>query len=209
MACLRKRFRIKLLHKVGQQPPKHAAGEKLQRIADGFNRSLYDESRAVRRTGDGGVVVLREILGRSGIIEWMVLQPTDSRRQKDVFQDLASLIRTSVLLAEQAWRDHDDADALRDDRDLRLAASSASGCTPLDRAHGLALQPTLWRFTAIMDKPTNRSVLRKPGLELEAWPARGARLCSVTACRWRLNSARVGAALSASARRKSSRRAGV
>ena len=81
---------------------------------------------------------------------WMIPQLTDPRRQEDVVHDLASLIRTSVLLAAQGWRDHDDADALRDDPAFRLAVSSASGCTPLDGSHGLASQPTLSRFTAIM-----------------------------------------------------------
>ena len=119
--------------------------------------------------------MLREIMERSGIVEWMIPQLTDPRRREDVVHDLASLIRTSVLLAAQGWRDHDDADALRDDPAFRLAASSASGRTPLDHAHGLASQPTLSRFTAIMAEPSNRSVLRKAALELGARAARAER----------------------------------
>jgi len=38
-----------------------------------------------------------------------------------VGETLASLIRTSLLLVAQGWRDHDDADALRHDPALRLA----------------------------------------------------------------------------------------
>ncbi|WP_371039483.1 transposase, partial [Rhodosalinus sp. FB01] len=143
-------------------------GETLQPVAAGFNRSLRVESRAERLTSDAGAVVLREIMERSGIVEWMNPQLTDPRRREDVVHDLPSLIRTSVLLAAQGWRDHDDADALRDDPAFRLAASSASGRTPLDRPHGLASQPTLSRFTAIMAEPSNRSVLRKAALELGA-----------------------------------------
>ena len=150
-------------------------GETLQPVATGFNKSLRVESRAERLTSDAGAVVLREIMERSGIVEWMIPQLTDPRRREDVVHDLASLIRTSVLLAAQGWRDHDDADALRDDPAFRLAASSASGRTPLDYAHGLASQPTLSRFTAIMAEPSNRSVLRKAALELGARVARADR----------------------------------
>jgi hypothetical protein len=116
-------------------------GETLPPFCTGFNKSLRVESRAERLTGDAGAVVLREILERSGIVEWMVPQLTDPRRREDVVHDLPSLIRTSVLLAAQGWRDHDDADALRDDPALRLAVSSASGRTPLDRPRGLARSP--------------------------------------------------------------------
>jgi len=150
-------------------------GEVLQPVATRFNRSLRVESRAERLTGDAGAVVLREIMERSGIVDWMVPQLTDPRRQEDVVHDLASLIRTSVLLAAQGWRDHDDADALRDDPAFRLAASSACGRTPLDGPHGLASQPTLSRFTAIMSEPRNLKVLRAAALELGARGARAER----------------------------------
>jgi hypothetical protein len=132
------------------------------------------ESRAERLTGDAGAVALREILERSGLVEW-IPQLSDPRRREDVVHDLPSLIRTGVLLAAQGWRDHDDADALRDDPAFQLAASSASGRTPLDGPHGLASQPTLSRFTAIMAEPANRSVLRKAALELGARAARAER----------------------------------
>ena len=85
----------------------------------GFNRSLHIESRVDRLTGDPGAVLLREIVEQSGIIGWMTARLTDPRSQVDVTHDLASLIRTGVLLAAQGWRDHDDADALRHDPAFR------------------------------------------------------------------------------------------
>ena len=112
-------------------------GEMLQPVTTSFNRSLSIEHRSDRLTGDPGAVVLREILERSGIVEWMMPQLRDPRRQEDVVHDLASLIRTSVLLAAQGWRDHDDADALRDDPAFRLAISSSAGQTPLLKERGL------------------------------------------------------------------------
>ncbi|TQE98512.1 MAG: hypothetical protein FKY71_13470, partial [Spiribacter salinus] len=70
-------------------------GEILQPVATGFNKSLRVESRAERLTGDAGAVVLREIMERSGIVEWMIPQLSDPRRREDVVHDLPSLIRTS------------------------------------------------------------------------------------------------------------------
>jgi len=140
-------------------------GETLQPVTPSFNRSLRIESRSDRLTGDPGAVVLREILECSGILGWMTARLNDPRRQVDVAHDLASLIRTCVLLSAQGWRDHDDADALRHDPAFRLAASSAAGLTPLG-GRGLASQPTLSRFTALMAEPANLKVLREAVLEL-------------------------------------------
>lgn len=140
-------------------------GETLQPVTPSFNRSLRIESRADRLTGDPGAVLLREILEQSGIVTWMTARLKDPRRQVDVTHDLASLLRTSVLLSAQGWRDHDDADALRNDPAFRLAASSAAGLTPLG-GPGLASQPSLSRFTALMAEPTNLKVLREAVLEL-------------------------------------------
>jgi hypothetical protein len=80
---------------------------------------------------------------QSGIVEWMTPELSDPRRKEDVVHDLTSRTRTYALLAALGWRVHDDADALRDDPACRLAASLASGRTPLDGARGLASQPTL------------------------------------------------------------------
>jgi len=140
-------------------------GETLQPLSPGFNRSLRVESRTDRLTGDPGAVLLREILEQSGIIGWMTARLKDRRSQVDVTHDLASLIRTGVLLAAQGWRDHDDADALRHDPSFRLATSSSAGVTPLG-GPGLASQPTLSRFTALMAEPSNLKVLREAVLEM-------------------------------------------
>ena len=140
-------------------------GETLQPVTTGFNRALRVEGRPDRLTGDPGAVLLREILERSGIVAWMTGRLTDPRSQADVTHELASLIRTSLLLAAQGWRDHHDADALRHDPAFRLAGSSAAGLTPLG-GPGLASQPTLSRFTALMAEPANLKVLREAVLEL-------------------------------------------
>jgi len=72
--------------------------------------------------------------------------------------------RDTAVLVAQGWRDHDDADELRHDPAFRLAASSTAGLTPLS-GPGLASQPTLSRFTALMAEPANIKVLREAMLE--------------------------------------------
>ncbi|RYH05738.1 IS1380 family transposase [Tropicimonas sp. IMCC6043] len=141
-------------------------GETLQPVSPRFNRSLSILTRADRLTGDPGAILLREILEGSGIVDWMTARMVDRRRQEDVTHDLASLLRTSVLLAAQGWRDQDDADALRHDPALRLASSSSAGLTPLADGAGLASQPTLSRFTAMIAAPANLAVLREAILEM-------------------------------------------
>lgn len=140
-------------------------GENLQPVSPRFNRSLRIESRADRLTGDPGAILLREVLEGSGIIDWMTARVVDPRRQEDVTHDLASLLRTSILLAAQGWRDQDDADALRHDPAFRLATKSAAGVTPLS-GPGLASQPTLSRVTAALAAPANLQVLREAVLEV-------------------------------------------
>jgi len=90
-------------------------GETLLPVPMGFNRSLRIESRVDRLTGDPGAVLLREIVEQSSIVGWMTARLTDPRSQVDAAHDIASLIRTGVLLAAQGWRDHADAGALRHD----------------------------------------------------------------------------------------------
>ena len=134
----------------------------------GFNKSLRVESRPDRLTGDPGAVLLREALEANGIIEWMIGRLVDLRLQEDVTHDFASLPRTTVLLAAQGWRDHDDADALRHDPAIPLASGSSAGLSPLVVVKGLASQPTLSRFTAIVADPRNLAVLRESVLEFAA-----------------------------------------
>jgi len=115
-------------------------------------------------------------------VAWMTARLKDPRSQVDVTHDLAALIRTGVLLAAQGWRDHDDADALRHDPAFRLAASSSAGLTPLADGGGLASQPTLSRFTALMAETGNLKVLRAAVLEMAGRGIRAERGGKRTRC---------------------------
>ncbi len=108
-------------------------GETLSLFRSSFNKSLGIESRPERLTGEPGAVLLREIavllreiMERTRIIEWLVERLDDPRKGDRVIYPLADLLRTSLLLLGQGWRDQDDADALRYDAGLRLAASGVA-----------------------------------------------------------------------------------
>ncbi|MCC5985788.1 MAG: transposase, partial [Rhodobacteraceae bacterium] len=155
-------------------------GETLQPVTPRFNRSLRVECREDRLTGEPGAVLLREVLEASGIVGWLGARLRDPRRQADVLHDLPSLLRTAVFLAAQGWRDHDDADALRQDPAMRLASSSSAGLTLLVAEPGLASQPTLSRFTAIMAEPGNLKALREASHRLRHGQRRQLSLASVS-----------------------------
>ena len=150
-------------------------GETLPLFRSSFNKSLRIESRPDRLTAEPGAIVLREIMQRTRIIEWLVERLFDPRDADKVTYPLADLLRTVLLLLGQGWRDQDDADALRHDAGLRLAASGARGTTPLSGETHLASQPTLSRLIAVLSTPENRAVLHEAIIELAGRRLRGMR----------------------------------
>lgn len=148
-----------------------------------FNGSLRIESRPERLTSEAGAVVLREVVERLGLVDWLVKRLVDHRDPELITHPLSELVTTSLLLLGQGWRDQDDADALRHDAVFRLAVSERRGIAPLEtRPHedgqplpknppvpdGLASQPTLSRLVRMLSTPENRAVLRGALLECAA-----------------------------------------
>lgn len=150
-------------------------GETLSLFRSSFNKSLRIESRPERLTGEPGTVLLREIMERTRIIEWLVERMVDPRNPDKITYPLADLLRTVLLLLGQGWHDQDDADALRYDAGLRLAASGSRGVTPLSIEAHLASQPTLSRLIALLSRPANRSLLHEAIAELAGRRFRGMR----------------------------------
>lgn len=129
-----------------------------------FNRSVKVESRAERLTADAGVLLLREILDRSGLSRLLAEQLTDYRDPDRVVHPLPELIRTQLLLDAQGYPDQLDATVLRHDPLYRLSVSSRRGQAPLGPAgpgqpDGLASQPTLSRTLEMLADAANRSAL--------------------------------------------------
>src|SRR3954466_10198891 len=133
-----------------------------------FNASLSIEARPERLTGDAGAVLVREVIERTGILEWMTARLHDPRPPHLVSYPLAELLRTMLVLFAQGWHDQDDADALRLDPALCCAVAGARGTTPLAEGAQLASQPTLSRLLDILTLEANRPVLREALAELAA-----------------------------------------
>lgn len=165
-------------------------GEGLARGGVEFNGSLRIEARPERLTSEAGAVVLREVLERLGLVDWLTRRLQDARDPALITHPLAELLRTALLLLAHGWRDQDDADTLRDDAVLRLAVSERRGIgplvtrpredeTPLSKnpavPDGLASQPTLSRLVRMLSSATNREVLRGALLEGAAQRIRAAR----------------------------------
>ena len=110
-----------------------------------FNRCVQVEARADHLSADTGALLLREIMERTGIVEWMTGRLVDPRDPNTITYPLADLLRTNLLLLGQGWRDQDDADRLRTTRASASPATAAAGppawsriacCPPSRRCHG-------------------------------------------------------------------------
>jgi hypothetical protein len=141
-------------------------GETLPLFKTSFNQSVQIESRPDHLTGDAGALVQREIMERTGIIDWLSARLHDPRNPDLITYPLSDLLRTHLLLLGQGWRDQDDADRLRQDPALRVANSSIRGSMPLDEDHVLASQPTLSRLVGLLSTDNHRNLLRQAIVEL-------------------------------------------
>lgn len=141
-------------------------GETLPLFKTSFNHSVQVESRPDHLTGEAGALIQREIMARSGLIDWLDERLRDPRNPNLITYPLADLVRTHLLLLGQGWRDQDDADRLRADPALRVAQSTRRGTTPLDADQERASQPTLSRLVDTLSADDNRPVLRGAMSEL-------------------------------------------
>ncbi len=137
-----------------------------------FNGALRIEARRERLTSDAGVFMLRELMERTGLIQWLDTHFVDPRHPDLITHPMSELLRTTLTLLAQGWTDADDADHLRHDPALRLAVSDRrqdrSLRTP-DAAgtpEGLASQPTLSRLLAAASVPCNLEALEQANLFL-------------------------------------------
>jgi len=155
-------------------------GEELTLFRAEFNSSIRLESRPERLTSESGAVVLRDVMERLRLGEWLKERLQDPRNPKLITHPQIELLRTSVLLLAQGWRDQDDADPLREDGVLRLAVSERRGVSALEvrprpegapaprnpaQPEGLPSQPTLSRWVRVLATDPNRAVLRSALLE--------------------------------------------
>ena len=141
-------------------------GETLPIFSTTFNGSVQVEARADHLSADSGALLLREIMERTGIVDWMDERLLDPRNPLLITYPLADLLRTSLLLLGQGWRDQDDADRLRHDPSFRVANDTRRGTALLEPESVLPSQPTLSRLVSLLSAPTNQEVTREGIIEL-------------------------------------------
>jgi hypothetical protein len=91
-------------------------------------------------TSDAGVLVLKEIANRIGIIEQLTNAITDTRHQSYVRHEIKELLTQRIFQIACGYEDADDAD------DLRMDPGFKAACNKLPSEHDLASQPTMSRF---------------------------------------------------------------
>jgi hypothetical protein len=146
-----------------------------------FNGSVWIEGRGERLTADGGLLVLRELDERLGVMRWLAPRLEDPRDPSRVRHEQIDLLRTRVFLMAQGHGSQDTVDFLREDPVCRLATSSRRGQSPL--SDPLASQPTQSRLLAALCTERNRATLAEALLEQAERSIRaekGQRLSSVT-----------------------------
>jgi Transposase DDE domain group 1 len=116
-----------------------------------------------RISSDGGLLLLREVAQRSGLLECFARCFSDYRDPRLIEHQVGELVAQRVLALAQGYEDLNDHDALRDDPLLALAAgkrdlTGAQRVRVRDRGHALAGKSTLNRLerTPAKLKPQER-----------------------------------------------------
>ena len=91
-------------------------------------------------TSDGGVLIMRELVNRMGIVDRLAEVIPDTRDQRYVRHNFKTLLTQRILQIACGYEDADDCDALRSDPGFKTA------CDRLPSGGDLASQPTMSRF---------------------------------------------------------------
>jgi hypothetical protein len=114
---------------------------------------------AGRLTQDGGLLLLREVAERTGLIRRFAACFRDQRRPERIEHTVAELLAQRVLAQAQGYEDLNDHDTLRDDPLLAVAAGKrdllgAERKHRRDRGHVLAGRSTLNRLERTTEEPS-------------------------------------------------------
>lgn len=133
-----------------------------------FNGSVKVEAREANLSADAGVLILREIEERLGLVGALAGRLVDPRSEKGITHPFAELLRARIFALAQGYTDQDDLDFLRNDPAFRLAVSDRRGTAPLDPVpedaeanvpDGLSSQPTQSRLVENLSKFGNLAVM--------------------------------------------------
>jgi len=110
-----------------------------------------------RISSDGGLLLLREVAQRTGLLERFAHCFTDYRDPRRIEHKVEALVAQRVLALAQGYEDLNEHDALRDDPLLALAVgkpdlTGAQRLRGRDQGHALAGKSTLNRLERTPDK---------------------------------------------------------
>ena len=106
-------------------------GETISTWKPTCNSSVSVQISNRQTSSDGGALLLREVLDRSGVIEWLDQQLIDPRDPSRVMHSLSSQLRTLLIQRAQGWEDLSDTATLSGDPVFKLACSDQRSTTPL------------------------------------------------------------------------------
>jgi len=114
-----------------------------------------------RQTSDAGLLLLREVAERTGLLKRFTACFSDHRRQDLVEHSVEELVSQRVLAQVQGYEDLNDHDTLRDDALLAMASgkrdlTGAHRIRERDRGHALAGKSTLNRLERTPAQPSAR-----------------------------------------------------
>jgi hypothetical protein len=136
-----------------------------------FNGSVRVETRDTNLSADAGVLMLRDLDERLGLVGPLADRLTDPRNEDGITHPLSELLRSRLFALVQGYTDQDDLDFLRNDPVFRLAVSDRKGTGPLDPPavnaagevenvpDGLSSQPTQSRLIENLSRFGNLAVL--------------------------------------------------
>ncbi len=126
-----------------------------------FGRRVEAAFDGGRQTSDAGLLLLREVAERTGLLRRFSACFRDHRRPEQIEHTVGELVSQRVLAQVQGYEDLNDHDTLRDDPLLALASGKrdllgAERVRRRDRGHALAGKSTLNRLERTPAEATGR-----------------------------------------------------
>ena len=142
-------------------------GETISTWKPTCNSSVSVQISNRQTSSDGGALLLREVLDRSGVIERLDQQLLDPRDPTRVVHSLSSQLRTLLIQRAQGWEDLSDTATLSGDPVFKLACSDQRSTTPLQQFR--PSQPTLSRLLNTLSTKNNMQVFHDGLMDLALW----------------------------------------
>lgn len=147
--------------RIDTEPGVHVVSEAQDTFFEpAFNRSVKIRARDQRLSSDGGVLLLREVDDRLGLVDTLAAQLFDPRRQDLIRYHVDELLRERIFSRTLGYNADDEVDILAHDPAMRIATWNRPGGQVLDER--CASQPTQSRLTDILSSfKGNTEALRR------------------------------------------------